>query len=146
MNLKVITAILFISPLSWSGGSDIGNSGGQTSSSNPLSQTIECTGNTAKGVRIGIHATLGPVDDLEELATFEREAVSIEDVRIQNTSYLKTDKNGEVLVFALKTYNDGLETNDRVEYIKSSSRDSVLELGYRGELKAVSNIICKILN
>lgn len=113
-----------------------------------LDTSIRCSGKTARGIQIGVDLKLDQVDRLLEMASFERDSVSIEDVSNlgARSIFLKLNDQGKIAMFGFKTYNDGMETNDYISYVAGAPSLSTLELGYRGALKAVNDIQCKLVD
>jgi len=109
-----------------------------------LETTVRCTGKTSKKVAIGVDLQLDQIDRVVAMTTFEREATDVRETNNEQ-AFLKRDAKGNVELFIFRTFNDGLETNDNIVFVKGVPSYSKLELDYRGESRATSSITCVIL-
>lgn len=112
----------------------------------PSNTIVRCTGLKADGVKIGLDVVLDPIDRLVSVTLFEREAVAPIELKalVAPSHFLKRDEYGNLLVFGLKTFNDGL-IEDISVFHSIGRYDNSLQLSYLAKDKAVADISCKLL-
>lgn len=107
---------------------------------------IRCEGLKPKDIKVGIDFTFDGVERLTSLVSFEREATNPMDVTSLGapSHFIKRDKNGKLVMFGFKTFNDGLEENISIFFIPGAA-DNSLQLSYLEKHKAIRNVSCQIL-
>jgi len=113
-----------------------------------LETEVRCSGKTSNGTVIGVDFTLDSVNRVTSMTTFEEEAVSIIDLNslVAPAAFLEIAGNGKIEIFTFQSYNEGLDFDNNVVFVNGEPNMSTLELGYRGQDVAISEISCSVLN
>jgi hypothetical protein len=111
---------------------------------------IRCEGVNSKLIRVGLDVELDAVDRLVSLTSWEAEATHVIDIKSElgaPSHFFKADRKGNLLVFGFKSFNDGLEENMSVLFVKGNKSLTTLMLKDASGLSflAKGEIHCRIL-